>query len=166
MDIFDLEGIDALLDLLARADVGEFEIVRGEKRLSLKRGCGERVFPPGEGVAFDAAPADVAAGSRPDAGSQVEPVVSPSPAPSVADTRDTKDITSPVVGTFYRRPAVEADPYVEVGDYVKKGQVLCIVEAMKLMNEIESTVDGRIVEICLEDAQMVEYGEVLFRVEV
>jgi acetyl-CoA carboxylase biotin carboxyl carrier protein len=70
-----------------------------------------------------------------------------------------------MVGTFYRRPAVDAEPYVQVGDIVKKGDVLCIVEAMKLMNEIESTVGGRVTEICVEDAELVEYGEVLFRIE-
>jgi acetyl-CoA carboxylase biotin carboxyl carrier protein len=72
---------------------------------------------------------------------------------------------SPMVGTFYRKPAVDAAPYVEVGDIVKKGDALCIVEAMKLMNEIESEVNGRIVQVCLQDGQMVEYGEVLFRIE-
>jgi acetyl-CoA carboxylase biotin carboxyl carrier protein len=70
-----------------------------------------------------------------------------------------------MVGTFYRRPAVDAEAYVNVGDSVKKGDVLCIVEAMKLMNEIESEVSGKIVEICLEDGQMVEYGEVIFKIE-
>ena len=70
-----------------------------------------------------------------------------------------------MVGTFYRRPAIDAEPYVEVGDMVKKGDVLCIIEAMKLMNEIESDVSGKVVEILLEDGQMVEYGEVLFRVD-
>ena len=77
----------------------------------------------------------------------------------------TKEITSPMVGTFYRRPAVDAEFYVDVGDIVKKGDVLCIVEAMKLMNEIETDVAGVVAEVCLEDGQMVEYGEVLFRIE-
>ncbi len=85
--------------------------------------------------------------------------------PKAAVKKQLTDITSPMVGTFYRRPAVDAEPYVGVGDPVKKGQVLCIVEAMKLMNEIESDVSGKIVEICLEDGQMVEYGETLFRIE-
>ena len=75
------------------------------------------------------------------------------------------EITSPMVGTFYRKPAVDADAYVEVGDVVKKGDVLCIVEAMKLMNEIVSEHSGRISEICLADSKMVEYGEVLFKIE-
>jgi acetyl-CoA carboxylase biotin carboxyl carrier protein len=74
-------------------------------------------------------------------------------------------ITSPIVGTFYRAPSPDADPYVEEGDLVRKGQVLCIVEAMKLMNEIESEVDGRIYKILVESAKPVEYGQPLFLIE-
>lgn len=74
-------------------------------------------------------------------------------------------ITSPIVGTFYRAPTPEADPFVEVGAKVKKNQVLCIVEAMKLMNEIESEADGIIVKILIENGQPVEYGEPLFLIE-
>ncbi|HEY5649528.1 MAG TPA: acetyl-CoA carboxylase biotin carboxyl carrier protein, partial [Nitrospiria bacterium] len=74
-------------------------------------------------------------------------------------------LNSPVVGTFFRAPAPDADPYAEVGDQVKKGDVLCIIEAMKLMNEIESECDGKIVAILVENAQAVEYGEPLFRIE-
>ena len=82
-----------------------------------------------------------------------------------ASRRQVREITSPMVGTFYRRPAVDAEPYVDEGDVVKKGDVICIVEAMKLMNEIEADLGGKIVEICIEDGQMVEFGEVLFRME-
>jgi acetyl-CoA carboxylase biotin carboxyl carrier protein len=74
-------------------------------------------------------------------------------------------ITSPIVGTFYRSPSPDADPYVEEGDVVKKGQVLCIVEAMKLMNEIESETDGRIVKILAESTKPVEYGHALFLID-
>ena len=74
-------------------------------------------------------------------------------------------VTSPFVGTFYRSPSRGVPPYVEVGQYVKKGQPLCIVEAMKLMNEIESDYEGKIVEIYPENAAAVEYGEKLFRIE-
>jgi acetyl-CoA carboxylase biotin carboxyl carrier protein len=74
-------------------------------------------------------------------------------------------VTSPIVGTFYRSPSPDADPYVEEGDLVKKGQVLCIVEAMKLMNEIEAEVDGRIVKILAESTKPVEYGQPLFLVD-
>ncbi len=74
-------------------------------------------------------------------------------------------IRSPIVGTFYRAPSPDAPPYVEEGDVVEKGQVLCIVEAMKIMNEIESDVKGRIVKILVENAQPVEYGQPLFLIE-
>jgi acetyl-CoA carboxylase biotin carboxyl carrier protein len=74
-------------------------------------------------------------------------------------------IRSPIVGTFYRAASPEAPPYVEVGDRVRRGQILCIVEAMKLLNEIESEVDGVVAEIMIENARPVEYGEVLFRIE-
>ncbi|MBE5806002.1 MAG: acetyl-CoA carboxylase biotin carboxyl carrier protein [Clostridiales bacterium] len=76
-----------------------------------------------------------------------------------------KTIKSPMVGTFYSKPSPNAEPFVKVGDYVKKGQIVCIVEAMKLMNEIESEVDGEIVEICFNDEDMVEYGSILFKVK-
>lgn len=85
--------------------------------------------------------------------------------PSEEDTSGLVTITSPIVGTFYRSPSPDADPYVEEGDYVKKGQVLCIVEAMKLMNEIESETDGRIVKILAESTKPVEYGQPLFLID-
>ena len=74
-------------------------------------------------------------------------------------------VTSPIVGTFYRSSSPGSEVYVNIGDTVKKGQILCIVEAMKLMNEIESEVDGKIVEVLAEDSHPVEYGEVLFNIE-
>lgn len=74
-------------------------------------------------------------------------------------------VTSPIVGTFYRSPSPDADPYVEEGDIVKKGQVLCIVEAMKLMNEIEAETDGKIVKIFVESSTPVEYGQPLFLID-
>jgi len=76
-----------------------------------------------------------------------------------------KVIKSPMVGTFYASPSPTADPFVKVGDKVKKGQVVCIVEAMKLMNEIEAEFDGEIVEMCKKDEEMVEYGETLFKIK-
>ncbi|MDW8263690.1 MAG: acetyl-CoA carboxylase biotin carboxyl carrier protein, partial [Phycisphaerales bacterium] len=76
-----------------------------------------------------------------------------------------KEIRSPMVGTFYRAPAPDANPYVQVGDTITKGKVLCIIEAMKLMNEIESDVDGKIVKILVENGKPVEFDQVLFLVE-
>lgn len=80
-------------------------------------------------------------------------------------TETTHEIRSPIVGTFYRAPAPDADPYVQVGDIVTKGSVLCIVEAMKLMNEIESDADGRIVKILVENGKPVEYNQPLFLIQ-
>ena len=76
-----------------------------------------------------------------------------------------KPITSPMVGTFYKAPSPDASPFVTVGDMVATGQVVCIIEAMKMMNEIEAEVSGRVVEICVADGQSVEYGQVLMYVE-
>jgi acetyl-CoA carboxylase biotin carboxyl carrier protein len=89
-------------------------------------------------------------------------------APPALETRVEKKtiaITSPMVGTYYRAPAPDADPYVEMGDMVEVGQTVCIVEAMKLMNEIESEVRGRIVQILVENAHPVEFGQTLFLLE-
>lgn len=82
----------------------------------------------------------------------------------VTDKQELKKIVSPMVGTFYAKPAPDKPPYVQVGDKVKKGQIVCIIEAMKLMNEIESDVEGEIVECLVENEQMVEYGQPLFLV--
>lgn len=101
------------------------------------------------------------------------PATSPSQQPVEPKVQEAKpetpavgdEIKSPMVGTFFLSPAPDADPYVKVGSTVKKGQVLCIIEAMKLMNEIESEHDGKIVEILVENAQPVEYNQPLFRIE-
>ena len=95
--------------------------------------------------------------------SQAAPQVPAAPAAPKADNRKT--ITSPMVGTFYTAPSPDAKPFVQVGDTIKEGDVVCIVEAMKLMNEIDSEVSGKIVEICVENGQPVEYGQVLMYVE-
>lgn len=85
--------------------------------------------------------------------------------PQSAANEDLIEINSPMVGVFYAAPAEDADPYVQVGDRVKKGQTLCIVEAMKLMNEIVAETDGQIVEICAQNGQVVDFGCPLFRIK-
>ena len=99
------------------------------------------------------------------ASSQVQPAAAREPEPPAAPAANLLPIKSPMVGTFYRSPAPDADPYVEENSTVDVGQTVCIVEAMKLMNEIESDVKGRIARILVENAQPVEYGQVLFLVE-
>ncbi|MGI6680580.1 MAG: acetyl-CoA carboxylase biotin carboxyl carrier protein [Bdellovibrionota bacterium] len=83
----------------------------------------------------------------------------------IEDDKDLTLIKSPIVGTFYSKPAPDAEPFVQVGDRVKKGQVLCIIEAMKVMNEIESTADGIISEVCVNNQEIVEYSQVLFKIK-
>lgn len=157
---FDIDRLATILDLLTQHDVREFKLEREGEKLWLRRGPEQPI-----GTSAPVVPQAMQNLSAPAA---VQPDVTPqisSISPSNGTQYSLKEVRSPMVGTFYRRPAVDAEPYVQVGDTVKKGDVLCIVEAMKLMNEIESDVDGRIVEIVLEDGQMVEYGEVMFRIE-
>lgn len=182
---FNLKEIRALLDMLQKHEITEFKLERGGEKLWLKRGFGEPApiqqivgpYPP-LAAQFPPMPSAPVETTRPLQKSQggFEPAQSVAAESSGAmvetvsavvtvESKNLHLVESPMVGTFYRRPAVDAEPYVEVGDLVKKGDVLCIVEAMKLMNEIESDVTGIIREICLEDGQMVEYGEPLFRIE-
>ncbi|MCK6527893.1 acetyl-CoA carboxylase biotin carboxyl carrier protein [Myxococcota bacterium] len=145
--------------MLRRSDVAEFELERGGTVLRVRRALG---VAPGVAGVVAPAPAPIA------------PAVAPPPPASglaapTADHRPAAEpegaiVTSPFVGTFYRSPAPDAPAYVDVGSAVRKGQVLCIVEAMKLMNEIESEVDGRVARIYAENAQPVEYGAPLFLV--
>jgi acetyl-CoA carboxylase biotin carboxyl carrier protein len=94
------------------------------------------------------------------------PQVSAEPsAPSADNSSNLVEVKSPMVGTFYRAPSPDADPYVSVNEKITEGQVVCIVEAMKLMNEIESDVSGRVVKIMVENAQPVEFGQVLFQID-
>ena len=167
---FSTEELKKILSLLQENKVTEFRLVRGGESLFLKRheDCApqqvvqhviERTAEPLPGRQMEFQPATNNA-SAPSA-----QAIEPSPVKTPEASNNYKEVTSPMVGTFYRQPSVDAPPYAEVGDKVSKGQVLCIVEAMKVMNEIESSVAGTIVEICLDDSQMVEYGEVLFRVK-
>jgi len=141
-----------LVDLLKRNHLTELELERDGVRIRIRHEIGVKTIT--------AAVADIATAGMT---SVSYPAVAPSGA--AEDTAGLITITSPIVGTFYRSPSPDADPYVEEGDFVKKGQVLCIVEAMKLMNEIESEVDGQVVKILAESTKPVEYGQALFRVD-
>lgn len=127
----------------------EIELEEGGKRIRLRK---EALFPSRERDSVAPAPMHL----------EREPIAETD---SKGETGRYTVIRSPIVGTFYKAASPDADPYVEIGDTVKKGQILCIVEAMKLMNEIESDVDGKVVEICVEDGTAVEYGKPLFRIE-
>jgi acetyl-CoA carboxylase biotin carboxyl carrier protein len=145
-----LKEIKEILELLKGSDVTELEVARGENLLKVRRGT------PAE-IRQAAAPAPgAAAGARPE-----EP---PRPAKEAPPKANAKEIVSPIVGTFYRAPAPDASPFVEVGTRVTKGQVLCIIEAMKIMNQIESDAGGTVAAILVENAQPVAYGQPLFHI--
>ena len=144
-----LKEIREILELLKGSDVSEFELGRGDTVLKLRRGPVHVPVAPQPPAPAPAAPA------RP----------AEAPAPAAVPPKPTyKEILSPIVGTFYRSPAPDAAPFVEVGTRVVKGQVLCIVEAMKIMNQIESDTTGTIAAIIVENAQPVAYGQALFHV--
>jgi acetyl-CoA carboxylase biotin carboxyl carrier protein len=155
----DLKELRALFKLMAEADIAELEVDHGEERIRVKRGqpAGPSASLPAY-IPMPAPPAVLPAGAPPASGA-------PQGQSEAAGAGNYRTITSPMVGTFYRSPAPEAAPYVEVGTVVKKGQTLCIIEAMKLMNDIEAEVNGKIVAILVENGQPVEFGEELFRIE-
>ena len=144
--------IQEMIDLLKRNQLTELEIERGGIRIRVRHEIGVKTV--------SATATEQGLSTTPSLSQQSISVSAP-----VEDATGQITITSPIVATFYRSPSPDADPYVEEGDYVKKGQVLCIVEAMKLMNEIESEVDGRITKILVESTKPVEYGQALFLID-
>lgn len=151
----DIRKVKKLIELLEESGVSEIEIKEGEESVRISRGSS--VAP--------AAPAPVAApmASTPTPPPAAEAVTQTAPASEQVPSGE--QVKSPMVGTFYRAPSPGAKPFVEVGDKVSKGDTLCIVEAMKMMNHIESEVSGTIKAILIEDAEPVEFDEVLFIVE-
>ncbi len=155
-----LEELRELIRLLKESKVSEFELRKADYRLRIKHGM---VFEPEAAATGQAvrqqAPVN---GQEPSAG-PVEALPPPESTPEPAEV--IHEVRSPMVGTFYRSSTPGAAPFVEVGDMVRKGQVLCIIEAMKIMNEIESDVDGEVGEIHIPNGQPVEFSEVLFTIK-
>jgi acetyl-CoA carboxylase biotin carboxyl carrier protein len=151
-----------LIEFLIEKDIAEFELERGDVKVRIKRGA-EHVAPapPVTHVAVH-----TGAGSAPDVAAIPVPasgsVVSAAPAPAPAVEPGLHTVHSPIVGTFYECPSPGSPPFVKVGDTVAIGQILCIVEAMKLMNEIEADVAGEIVKKLVANGQPIEYGQELF----
>jgi len=161
----DVEKLKAILAALQGTDVTRLTWVEGQESLDLRFGHP----PPTTAVqAMPMAAAGPATASLPTPPS-VAPVAAahahPAPAAKPADDKRTFTVNSPFVGTFYRSASPESPAFADVGAVVKRGQVLCIVEAMKLMNEIEAEQPGRLVEVLVENGSPVEYGEALFRFE-
>ncbi len=145
----DLRKLKKLIDLVEESGIAEIEVTEGEEKVRITRSAPQQ--------AVYAAPAPV---------HHAAPAVAPAPVAAAPAARDLSAAQkSPMVGTFYRAPSPSSPPFVEVGQSVKAGETLCIIEAMKLMNEIEAEKSGVIKEILVENGQPVEYGEPLFIIE-
>ena len=154
-----LDDIRQILDLVREHELAEFEIERDGLKVRIRKQGREVTFvapaAPMAAAPVAALPAGAPAGAA-----------GPATAPEPVDAVDLAMIKSPIVGTFYRAPEPGAPNFVEVGDQVKKGQVLCIIEAMKLMNEIESDTDGEISAAYVENGRPVQFGERLFAIKI
>jgi acetyl-CoA carboxylase biotin carboxyl carrier protein len=159
----DLDDIRSILDLVKEHDLSEFELEVDSLKIKVRKSGGSHVIQAPALPPYAPLPAVAMAGSGP----APRPVESRAEAAAaVAEDADLAMVTSPIVGTFYRAPEPGAPPFVEKGARVKKGQVLCIIEAMKLMNEIECDHEGEIVAVYVENGQPVQYGERLFAIRV
>jgi acetyl-CoA carboxylase biotin carboxyl carrier protein len=158
----EFDEINRILDIVREHDLSEFELEREGFKIRIKKG-GQPQMPPASTspqAAPAASPISYTAAARAPLPEEV-----PTAAPPPSDEAEFAIVKSPIVGTFFRAAEPGATPFVEVGSAVKKGQVLCIIEAMKLMNEIESEYDGDIVKIYVDNGQPVQYGERLFAIK-
>jgi len=161
----EFDEINRILDIVREHDLSEFELEREGFKIRIKKGTPVQTSAPYVAPMVQhvvAPPAQVAA--PPAAPAPLEAV--PSPTAPASDEVDLAIVKSPIVGTFFRSSEPGAAAFVEIGTTVKKGQVLCIIEAMKLMNEIDSEYDGEIVKVYVENGQPVQYGERLFAIRV
>ncbi len=156
--ILDIKEIRKIVEMMKENDLSLFSFEKDEFKIKLKRGNELDDFKAMLGsMPAMAAPSPAAA-----------PAAAAAPAPGAdggAPSAEGNEITSPMVGTFYRKPSPEADLFLNVGDTISEGQTLCIIEAMKVMNEIKSEVSGTVTEILIEDGTPVQFGEALFRVK-
>jgi acetyl-CoA carboxylase biotin carboxyl carrier protein len=160
-----LDEIKHLIEFIRAQDLSEFELEQDGMKIRVKSGAAAATLPIVP-VAAPIAPL-FAPGQAPAApGPPAAPAAPVSPDAALEDGPELAIVKSPIVGTFYRAPEPGAKNFVEVGDGVKKGEVLCIIEAMKLMNEIDSEYDGEIVSIYVENGQAVQYGERLFAIRL
>jgi len=151
----DLKDIKAIIDLMKKNSISEFELEKQDFKIKLKRGGN------GGGVAMISDETQVLTYSQP-AGL---PAVATAPTAPVPPVSTEKEIKSPMIGTFYRAPSPEAVPYIEVGTEVNPDSIVCIIEAMKVMNEIKSEIEGEVLEILVENGEPIEFGQPLFLVK-
>ena len=156
----DLETLRGFADLMQERGLTRIKLEEPDLTLELERE-GSMPQPPAWPAMPPAMPAGWPAAAMP-AAPAAEPVATP--APAAAPKPGTAEVCAPMVGVFYVAPSPGAEPFVRVGSKVKKGETLCILEAMKLMNEVVAECDGEVAEICAADGELVEYGRVLFRI--
>jgi acetyl-CoA carboxylase biotin carboxyl carrier protein len=158
----DIKDLKTLIKMVTETDITEFEMENSEEKVLIKRGKNQEVIHVAAPQAYlPQAPAAAAPAAAP------APAAAASAAPAAKPAANEKyeTVSSPIVGTFYQSPSPDSPAYVQVGSVVEKGQTLCIVEAMKLMNEIEAEFRCKVVEILKENAKPVEFGDPLFLVE-
>lgn len=143
----DMKNIKALVEILNQSKLTSLEVCEGETKIRLEKAAPQPEAP---------LPAEVPA-------PKAEPPV-PAPENGALNFNNLTEVRSPIVGVYYSAPAPDADPFVSIGSKVKKGDVLCIIETMKLMNDIVSEYDGEIADICLKNGDIAEYGQVLFKI--
>ena len=150
-----------LIDFLIEKDITEFELERGDVKVRIKRGTPEAASPsPAERIITVQAPSPL-----PQAQAPPTAPAPATPAPAAAPVQeDLHMVRSPIVGTYYESPSPGSPPFVKPGDMVEVGQIICIVEAMKLMNEIEADASGEIVKMLVANGQPIEYGQELFAI--
>lgn len=163
----DIQEIKQLIKIVEKSDIGEIELVEEGRKIRISKNSRLNVsHSPGNGMAN---PVYVQSPLPTPAVEAAAPATSHPGTLTMSQEAASSDkyyeVRSPMVGTFYRAPAPDADSYVEVGDTVSQGSTLCIIEAMKLMNEIEAEVSGRVAKILVENAQPVEYNQILFLIE-
>ncbi|MCK5076066.1 MAG: acetyl-CoA carboxylase biotin carboxyl carrier protein [Calditrichia bacterium] len=159
----DIKEIKALLKLMEQSEIDEIEIEEDNKKIRISKNLpGNK--PVEQTQSFIMPPAGFPT-MAPHAAYMPEVSAEPAEEPEKKYNGNVVEVKAPMVGTFYRAPAPDAPHYVEIGDDVKAGQTLCIIEAMKLMNEIESDFKGKIVDVLVENAEPVEFGKVLFIIE-
>jgi acetyl-CoA carboxylase biotin carboxyl carrier protein len=154
-----------LIDFLIEKDISEFELERGDVKVRIKRGADAAAPVIAHAMPMAPMPMASAAQAATHSSAPAAPVpVASSPGAPVSAEEELHAVKSPIVGTFYEAPGPGALPFVKPGDQVAAGQVLCIIEAMKLMNEIESDVSGEVVKMLVNNGQPVEYGQPLFAI--
>ena len=145
----DIRKIKTLIEMLEASNLNEIEVSQGEESVRISKSSGEIKVLQDSNIGINNEPQSI---NKID-NNQIENEIK------------GNQVTSPIVGTFYRKPSPDSDPFVKVGDIVKKGQVLCIIEAMKMMNEIKSEFDGKISSIEVDDGQPVEFGQTIIVIE-